>query len=92
MDMIQQIASISDVGLQNLLTHSMRYALQHNNIASTVTAQADKNADPNQVMQAVAIHRDTAMLMNEMVKVILAAQPAPEEPKPTKRGKKPAAD
>lgn len=92
MDMIQQIASIPDVGLQNLLTHAMRYALQHNNIASTVAAQADKSADPNQVAQAVAIHRDTAMLMNEMVKVILAAQPASEEPKPMKRGKKPAAD
>jgi DNA polymerase III delta prime subunit len=92
MDMIQQISDIPDIGLQNLLTHSMRYALQHSNIASTAAAQADKSTDPNQVMQAVAIHRDTAMLMNEMVKVILAAQPAPEKPKPTKRGKQPAAD
>lgn len=93
MDILQKLTQITDTELQNILSHAMRYAHQHSNIATQVEAQ--KTADPDAEMRnkhAAAIHRDTALLMNELVKKVLVLheelKPAEEPAQPRKRKSK----
>lgn len=79
MDILQKLTQIQDINLQNLLSHSMRYAHQHTNIAAHVESQKTEDKDHEmRNKQAAAIHRDTALLMNELVKKILEMVPTPE--------------
>lgn len=86
MDFVDQLNRIQDLGLRELLTHSVRYSLQHSLIASQCEASEDPNAK-----NAMAIHKDTNMLMLALVKRILADNPPVEDnpqPVPTKRAAK----
>lgn len=78
MDILAKLSEVKDVDLQALLSHSVRYSLQH----STIAAQAEATKDNPQAANAAVIHRDTANLLNLLVEKILELQP---EPKPAKR-------
>lgn len=85
MDTLTKLSDIKDVELQALLSHSLRYSLQHNVIAAQAEAQTDNPA----AGQAVIIHKDTANLLKMLVDKILELQPAPKPP--TKAAAKKAA-
>lgn len=90
MDTLQKLNSIEDVDLQALLSHSMRYSLQHNVIASQAEAQAKVKSSPQaaQAAQAAAIHKDTANLLNMLVNKILELQEPPTAATPAKKTRK----
>lgn len=77
MDTLSKLGEIKDIELQALLSHSLRYSLQHNVIAAQAEAQTD---NPN-AGNAVVIHKDTANLLKMLVEKILELQPAPVAPK-----------
>lgn len=79
MDFMDQLNQIQDLGLRELLTHSVRYSLQHSLIASQCEASNDPNAQA-----AVTIHRDTNVLMLALIKRVLADNPPPPA-KPIKK-------
>jgi hypothetical protein len=82
MDIFAKINEIKDVELQALLSHSLRYSLQHSMIAAQAEAQKD---NPNSA-NAVAIHKDTANLMKMLVEKVLDQLPVAPPPKaPTKK-------
>lgn len=85
MDILTQLADVKDVELQTLLSHAMRNALQHNIYAANGTKAADENPQQAaQIAQAVAMHKETAMLVTELVNQVLKRI---EEPKPPAAGK-----
>lgn len=86
MDIIDQINALQDHKLRELLTHSLRYAMQHNLIASQVAQLPNADA---QTQQAIVIHSDTNMLLMELTKRVLADnKPAPAAKAPAKKKKK----
>lgn len=84
MDTLSRLNDVKDTELQSLLSHAIRYALQHNVIAAQVSEQKD---NPNSG-QAYVIHKDTANLMKAMVEKILdMIPPEPAAKKRATRGK-----
>lgn len=90
MDTLEKLNAIEDVELQALLSHSMRYSLQHNVIAAQAESQAKVKGNPQaaQAAQAAAIHKDTANLLNLLVNKILELQEPPAAPAPAKKTRK----
>lgn len=86
MDVIEQLNNLKDPALQALLTNATQYTLTHNLIA----AQAAAAKDNPQANQAAVIHKDTAVLLDALVKRVLADNAeAPAEPaKPAPRNAK----
>lgn len=90
MDTLAKLNEITDVELQALLSHAMRYSLQHNVIAAQAEKQAQdlKGQPAQQALQAAAIHKDTANLLNLMVNKVLELMPAPAPPPAPKKPRK----
>ena len=79
MDFMEQLAQVQDPALKELLTHAVRYSLQHSLIASQCEASADPNAK-----SAAIIHKDTNILMMGLIKQVLKDNPPPA-PAPAKK-------
>jgi hypothetical protein len=85
MDIIEQLNKVEDLELQDLLTHAVRYTMTHNLIASKAAAAKDNP----QANQAAGIHKDTAFILDALVKRVLADNLPVEAPvKPAKRNVK----
>lgn len=86
MDMLDQLNKLEDPDLQALLSHAIRFSLTHNLIASQAAALKDNP----QANQAAGIHKDTAVVIDALVKRLLADNPPPEAPAPkaTRKAKK----
>lgn len=85
MDIIDQINALEDHKLRELLTHSVRYAMQHSLIAAQVAQLPNADA---QSQQAIAIHGDTNMLLMELTKRVLADNKPTSAPKAKKAAKR----
>lgn len=83
MDILTKLSEIKDVDLHALLTHAMRYSLQHDMIAT----QAEKQTDNPNAPGAVVLHKDTANLMKMLVEKVLELQPTPAPIKKTAKKK-----
>lgn len=79
MDLIEQLNQLTDPGLRELLTHSVRYGMQHNLIA----AQCEASSEPA-AQNAVVLHKDTYALIMGLVKQVLKDNPPPK-PAPAKK-------
>lgn len=67
MDVLEQLNAIEDPELQALVTSGLRYALTHNLIASQASAMKDNP----QANQAAAIHKETATILDMLIKRLM---------------------